>query len=422
LIKPLKSRKQKAENGAAEIDTSFLLSQFVFLPLKKLAFIVSHPIQYHAPLYRLLGRRTDVEIRVFFTWHGGDQDQVDHGFKKKMAWDIPLTEGYQYEVVPNTSHEPGTHHFFGLRNPSLVASVLAWQPDAVHLTGYAYASHLQALRSLPRRGVPVLFRGDSHLLDERRSGPRWLLKRSLLHAVLRWPSAFLYVGQANREYYCAFGVPESKLFYCPHSIEVTRFAEPEERLEQEATAWRKDLDIPEERKVLLFAGKFEDKKRPVALMKAVLDMADNNLVLVMVGDGELGSQVRRIAEDYPQRFRVLPFQNQSRMPLVYRLGDIFVLPSAYDETWGLAVNEALACGRPALVSDKVGCAADLIQPGRNGSVFLAEDWRDFRDQLNGLIRTDWRDRRGSIKMNAARFSPEATEKSLVEALRSVLKT
>ena len=72
----------------------------------------------------------------------------------------------------------------------------------------------------------------------------------------------------------------------------------------------------------------------------------------------------------------LEFQNQSAMPVVYRLGDAFVLPSGYGETWGLAVNEAQACGRPSLVSDCVGCARDIIREGENGMIFRTDDWED----------------------------------------------
>jgi glycosyltransferase involved in cell wall biosynthesis len=73
------------------------------------------------------------------------------------------------------------------------------------------------------------------------------------------------------------------------------------------------------------------------------------------------------------------------MPVAYRLGDIFVLPSAHNETWGLAVNEALACGRPVLVSDKVGCAVDIVTSGQNGEVFHKDDWSDFRNTLERLL-------------------------------------
>jgi glycosyltransferase involved in cell wall biosynthesis len=346
----------------------------------RLAFIVSHPIQYYVPLYQRLGRRDDLAIRVFFTWHAGQTEMHDYGFKKVVAWDIPLTEGYDCESIPNVSSNPGTHRFFGLRNPSLIQRVMAWHPSAVHITGWAWFSHLLALRALARHRIPVLFRGDSHLLDSDRHGLRWWLKRAVLMRVFSWPAGFLFVGMANRAYYEAFGIEPARLCACPHSIDVARFAGRADVLEQEAARWREDLGIAGGRRVLLFAGKFERKKRPVELMRAVQALGDPSLVLVLAGGGELVEEVNAIAASDPERFRVLPFQNQSRMPVVYRLGDVFVLPSSHGETWGLAVNEAMACGRPALVSDRVGCAADLMDPS-SGRVF---PWADSAAMIQAI--------------------------------------
>jgi glycosyltransferase involved in cell wall biosynthesis len=385
----------------------------------KLAFIVSHPIQYYAPLYRRLAKRDDVQIKVFFTWHGGGE-QLDHGFRKTVAWDIPVTEGYEYEVVPNIARDPNSHHFFGLRNPSLVQSVLNWRPDAVHITGYAYASHLGAMRAFARRGVPVLFRGDSHLLDERLTGWRWQLKRTALSKIYSWPAVFLYVGEANKEYYRAFGVPDARLHYCPHSIEVERFAEPNAEWEQQATAWKAELKIEPEKFVLLFAGKFEDRKRPLPLMKAILEHPDPRLLLIMVGDGELGPQVRKMADQHPQRFRVIPFQNQSRMPVVYRLGDLVVLPSATGETWGLAANEALACGRAVILSNRVGCHADVVQAEAIGKIFAVDDWADFCKKLASFSFTRDDAVRQKIKKWAVNWSIKNTEDTLVETLKQLV--
>ena len=386
----------------------------------RVAFLVSHPIQYYVPLYRRLVEQGGFEVRVFYTWHGGQSAVLDRGFGKTFAWDIPLTEGYPFEVVPNVAREPGTHHFWGLRNPELLSRVLAWRPDVVHLTGYSYASHLSALRGLARRGVPVLFRGDSHLLDGRR-GWKWWLTRAALRRIYHWPAAFLCVGQANRAYYQACGVPTEKLFACPHSIEVDRFAEPREQWEAEAARWRSELGVRAGERVLLFAGKFEPKKRPLELMQAFLHAASPECRLLMLGDGPLGDQVRSLAQQQPARLLTLPFQNQSRMPAVYRLGDVFVLPSAFAETWGLAVNEALACGRPVLVSDRVGCAADVVIPGFNGMVFRHDDWHHFGECLREMDRrTDFFSDRVRLAADARRFDIAVTAAGMTAAVKSVL--
>jgi glycosyltransferase involved in cell wall biosynthesis len=383
---------------------------------KRLAIIVSHPIQYYAPLYQRLALREDILVKVFFTWHDGRTAVEDRGFKTSLEWDVPLTEGYEFELVPNVSPSPGTHHFFGLRNPSLVERVVAWRPDIVHITGWAWFSHLIALRAFNKRGIPTLFRGDSHLLHSCQRGPRWWIKRALLKRVFSWPTAFLVVGKANRAYYQAFGVGPVRLWQCPHSIDVIRFAEPANLLEEEATRWRQQLQIGRRDCVLLFAGKFERNKRPLELMRAVQSVSETDLVLVMVGSGELDAEVKAVANADPKRFRLLSFQNQSVMPLVYRLGDLFVLPSS-GETWGLAVNEAIACGRPVLLSDRVGCATDVLD-GSFGAVYSFADSSALLGKLTEMLKN--RHRFKEMGRMATRkawcFDIARTEDALIECL------
>lgn len=382
----------------------------------RLAFIVSHPVQYYVPLYRRLAARTGFSVRVFFTWHGGEAAEKDREFDREIAWDVPLRDGYDAEVVPNTSSEPGTHRFGGLKNPTLAARILAWKPDAVVLTGYAYHSHLGALRKLSRAGVPVLFRGDSHLLGRERDRG-WFVKRRLLRWVYGHCARVLVVGTHNRRYFEACGVPAEKLAPCPHSIDTARFLEPDTALETEARTWRRELGIADDAVVALFAGKFSAVKRPLEWLTAALAVDDPRLVLVLAGDGPLRSEVEALAAKHPTRVRVLPFQNQSRMPVVYRLGDLVALPSA-SETWGLAVNEALASGRPVLVSDRVGCAPDLIREDRNGFVFPWQDWTRVTSLLRELVAQPDRLRamRTEARAGAAVFDTAACETALVAAL------
>lgn len=387
----------------------------------RLAIIVSHPIQYYAPLYQRLAQRTDMVIKVFFTWHAGQSTIEDRGFKTEFAWDIPLIEGYEFALVRNISADQGTHRFFGLNNPSLVEQVSAWQPDVVHITGWAWLSHLVALRAFYKKGIPTLFRGDSHLLDVRRRGLRWWIKRVLLKRIFSWPTAFLVVGSANRSYYQAFGVASDRLLPCPHCIDVRRFADPVDALEQRADHWRLQLGIARERCVLLFAGKFERKKQPLELMRAVQRLANFDVILIMVGSGELEREVKALAAADPVRFRVLPFQNQSLMPVVYRLGDLFVLPSSFGETWGLGVNEAMACGRPVLVSDRVGCAADVIDASC-GRIFAWDKSHELVHALTEMLtdRTKLREMGRTAQLRAWSFDIACTESALAASVFRIL--
>jgi glycosyltransferase involved in cell wall biosynthesis len=386
--------------------------------MKRLAFVVSHPIQYYAPLHQRLARRADIQIKVFFTWHAGGAAVLDHGFKRPIAWDVNL-DGYDYELVGNVSAQPGTHRFFGLRNPGLVRAVQEWKPDAVHVTGWAWWSHLHAIRALSRAGIPVLFRGDSHLLDSNVPAVKRLLKRIVLGRIFLWPAAFPYVGAANRAYYKAFGVPDTKLFHCPHSIDVGRFAGPDE-YEARALQWRRDLGIADSQVVILFAGKFEPKKQPLELASAVIGMRRNDIVLVMVGGGVLEDLVQAMAKRHPATVKVLPVQNQSNMPVIYRVGDLCVLPSSHGETWGLAVNEALASGRPVLMSDRVGASLDVADDGCAWT-FRAKDQSSLKDMLVRLTgdRERLREARPRAREKAWGYDITRTESSLLECLARV---
>jgi glycosyltransferase involved in cell wall biosynthesis len=385
--------------------------------VRRLAVVVSHPIQYHVPLYKRLATHHGLQLKVFFTWHDGRESTWDHGFGRAFKWDLPVAEGYDFESVPNVAADPGTHHFTGLRNPTLVQRLLAWQPDVVHVTGWAWLSHLMCLRALHRLGVTTMFRGDSHLLDDNaRSGLRWQVKRHVLTQVFSWPSKFLVVGQANRRYYEAFGVKPDRLVYCPHSVEVGRFADPAGAVHDIAAAWRAELGITDDKTVILFAGKFEPKKRPIELMRSMQSVRRDDMVLIMAGDGRLRPQVEAIAAADPRRFRIVHFQNQSRMPALYRLGDVFVLPSAYGETWGLAVNEAMACARPVIVSDKVGCAVDVVDH-ECGWVFASSELNQLHDILEALPdRATLREMGAAAERRSWMFDVSQTEASMVAYL------
>ena len=389
--------------------------------MPRLALINTHPVQYYAPLHRAIASRPGWEVRVFFTWHGGGP-AVDAGFRREFAWDIPLTDGYDSEVVPNTSRDPGPHHPAGIENPELVSRVAAWKPDAVVLTGYNYTSHLAALRRLPRMGIPVLLRGDSHLLD-RRADRLWWIKRLLLTRLFRKCAGVLSVGLKNRDYFLACGVPRERIYRCPHSIDRARFAEPDEALSAEAAAWRRELGFEDRQTVVLFAGKLETKKRPVEMIEAVVAANDPRIATLVVGNGELEAAVAALAARNPERVKHVPFQNQSRMPVVYRTGDIFVLPSAFGETWGLAVNEAMASGRPVVVSDKVGCAADVVKPGVNGWVFPADDWAAFTRIVKdaAIERAMQLGMRQRARDSSVAFDIPVTADTLIAAVEKVLK-
>ena len=337
----------------------------------RLAVLVTHPIQYFAPLFRCLAESSRIDLHVFYGWEGATRGAMDHGFGQVIQWDIPLLDGYQHTILPNESADPGTHHFGGITNGEVLPRIRAWAPDAVMIFGWNYRSHLDVLRQL-HGSIPIFFRGDSTLLDEH-PGPRRLLRRMWLRWVYRHVDAALYVGTHNKDYYVAHGLRESQLSWAPHSVDNDRFADLDGTLTREAREWRRSLGIDDAATVVLFAGKLESKKAPDVLLEAFLQrQRETHEHLVFVGTGPLESALRERSIGKPN-VHFLGFQNQSKMPLVYRLGEVFVLPSrGPGETWGLAINESMASGRPVIVTDRVGCAPDLVVRGGSGLVVPAE--------------------------------------------------
>lgn len=338
----------------------------------RLAIITTHPIQYYAPLFALLARDGKITVKVFYTWERG-AEKYDKGFGKSFSWDIALLEEYDYEFVSNN----GNHgkNFWKVRNPQLINSITEWRADSVLVFGWNYRSHLQAMRHFKGR-IPVLFRGDSTLLGES-AVIKKLARRFFLTWVYKHIDYAFYVGTNNKNYFLKHGVPENRLVFAPHAVDNERFRNSNN--DQEIDLWKRELDIPEDSIVFLYAGKLEATKDPLLLIESFKKLQGNNFRLIITGNGKLENEVDAAA-GMDQRIKRLPFQNQSKMPAVYRLGDIFVLPSI-GESWGLAVNEAMACDRAILASDKVGSATDLVEQGKNGYVFKAGDREDLLEKM-----------------------------------------
>ena len=327
----------------------------------KLAIVSTHPIQYYAPVFRTLAQLEALDLRVFYTWSQAAGDRFfDPGFGTDVQWDIPLLEGYAHQFVANVSRRPGAHHFWGLQTPTLMHDIELWKPDAVLIYTWNSWAHLRALRYFKGR-LPVLFRGDSTLID-RRSWWRAAIRRVFLSWVYSHVDVAIAVGTNNRNYFRWCGVRHDRIALAPHSIDTVRFANDAAQHEQQAACWRRELGIDASTIVFLFAGKLQHKKNPCLLLDAFLSL-ETDSHLIFVGSGELEDQLRSksVGND---RVHFMSFQNQSVMPAVYRLGDVFVLPSqGPEETWGLALNEAMASGRAVIASDKVGGACDLIETG-----------------------------------------------------------
>ncbi|HEY9177363.1 MAG TPA: glycosyltransferase, partial [Flavipsychrobacter sp.] len=260
----------------------------------KLAIVTTHPIQYNAPWFKLLAAEPGIDVKVFYTWEQSNtNEKFDPGFGKVVSWDIPLLNGYNYTFVKNTSANPGSHHFKGIVNPTLNAEIEAWGADAVLIFGWPFKSHLACMKHFKGK-IPVLFRGDSTLLDEK-GGAKQVLRRLFLKYVYSFVDYAFYVGTNNKQYFLAHGLKEKQLVFVPHAVENNRFVEKKEEYINEAAKWRKELGIRSGDFVVLFAGKFNHKKNPFFLLHLADKLPGDNFKFVLVGNGELEQDLKSAA-------------------------------------------------------------------------------------------------------------------------------
>ena len=324
----------------------------------KIAIITTHPIQYNAPLFKLLNERKKVSSKIFYTWGQSKSKLFDPGFGNEREWDIPLLEGYDYEFVENISRKHGSHHFKGIDNPSLIEKIKEYSPDAILIYGWNFKSHLKILTYFKNK-KPIWFRGDSTLLDEPKG---FSLKKIIRRQFLKWVYSHidqaLYVGKQNKEYFLKHGVKESQLKYAPHTVDINRFMDDELKKEEQAIIWRNEIGISDEMTVFLYAGKFYGLKQIDVLIHAFKKLPNSKCRLLLVGNGEQEQSLKEMSLS-DSRIIFQSFKNQSEMPWVYKAGNVFVLPSS-SETWGLSINEAMASSRPVIATDKCAGSYDLI--------------------------------------------------------------
>jgi glycosyltransferase involved in cell wall biosynthesis len=336
----------------------------------KIAVVITHPIQYFVPLFRTLAAQPGLDLTVYYGSRRGTVPLVDPGFGKAYTWDIPLLEGYHHKFLPGLFREsdktPLTHQL----NPSILNEITPRRYDAVWVNGYMGNTSRLAMLTALTKGLPVLMRGESHLRVEPPSATKKYVKYLALCTLFSRLAGFLCIGTLNKTYYQHFGVPDSRLFWCPYTVDNAFFRRAAETLAPQRHELRARWGIHDGRPMILFAGKFVAHKQPLLLLEAYRRVRQRcRCALLMAGDGplrgEIDDEIRRGA--IPD-VHITGFLNQTEIPKAYAAADLLVLPSR-TEPWGLVVNEAMNFSLPIVVSDRVGCGPDLVASGVNGEVF-----------------------------------------------------
>lgn len=387
--------------------------------MKNLVILATHPIQYQVPWFQMLSKRSDVNIRVLYSMLP-DRHQQGADFGVPFEWDIPMFEGYVWEALENKSLSPGLGHFFGTNTPSVYATLARSRPDAVIVTGWQSWSLLQGLWACMRLKIPTIIRAESNALRKR---PWWI--RAAHRLLLSRFDAFLSIGTSNQKFYVDNGVDPKAIFPCRYFVDNSRIRAQYEAYVGSRLQLRSGWHIPSDSVCFLFAGKLQKKKHILDLLKAVhLACKDRREIhLLVVGTGEQMQQCEQLVKANGLPVSFAGFLNQTEMSKAYAAADCLVLPSDFGETWGLVVNEAMVCGLPAIVSDRVGCGPDLAIEGVTGAIFPFGDVSALSQQLCNMANSAIERRRMGERARAhiERFTVEAAVHETIRALDVVME-
>lgn len=359
----------------------------------RLAYLVTHPIQYQAPLLRAVAAEPDIDLTVFFGTDFSARAFTAGEFGQEIKWDVPLLEGYRHHVLPQLFAPPSGQQppldFWRPLNYGLARHLANGRFNALWIHGYAHWLHWCAMAAAKRHGIKVLLRDEATAISAPRSGLRRLAKRGFFAGLDHLVDAFLTIGTLNRRYYIENGIAEDHLFDVPYAVDNAHFRNGAAAAARTREAYRAELGLEAGRPVLLFAAKLIERKRPDLLLHAfgrvAGDLALGRPYLLFAGDGPMrGALESQAASVAPGAVRFLGFQKQSDLPRCYDLCDAFVLPSV-QEAWGLVVNEVMCAGRAVVASDRVGAAPDLVHAGENGAVFRTDDADDLTRALREVL-------------------------------------
>lgn len=319
------------------------------------------------------------------------------------------------------AESPTVARFAGLDTPEIKSIISSGGYDAVVVNGWHYKAAWQAIRACWRTRTPVIVRGDSHLHTGRPLWKRIIKRMTHRHFIPKF-DACLAVGTWSREYYLRYGARPERIFLSPHAVDNEWFEKESAASRTERSEHRTRWGLESRSTVFLFVGKFIGKKRPRDFVEAIAlaNRSSARISGLMIGDGPLRSECEELVnrDNIPVRFA--GFLNQTRIPEAYGAADCLVLPSDGGETWGLVVNEGMACGLPAIVSNQVGCGPDLIDAGRTGDIFPMGNIEGLSSAMRRWAKSGrCQDASHDVRRKIEGYSIQRAADGVMEALRAI---
>lgn len=397
----------------------------------RIVVVETHPIQYHAPVWRALQRDHDISVTVVYGSNFSVAGYHDVEFGTSFSWDTDLLSGYDSVFLEQVQNTPtpsigdrASDKAAGSVNPIRLSALLReLEPAAILLVGYSPRFYQRAIVAASVVGAPILFRAETTDHAQVR-GRTSLVRDRLLRTFYRRCSFLLYIGRYSRDHYLRLGVSEDRLIFSPYCVDSSTFESTEEDRMRLRNPAREELGVGPGEHVVLFSGKLVGRKRPDLVIEALTLLRRDDprrFVGVFIGDGALRSELEQRSATADLACRFVGFQNQRLLSRFFHAADVFVLPSQERETWGLVVNESLLHGLPAVVSQAVGCAPDLIEPGVTGETFETGRAESLAQSIKEVVT--WSDTsadiRAACRERVSAYSVEAAARGIAVAFEQV---
>jgi glycosyltransferase involved in cell wall biosynthesis len=302
---------------------------------------------YRIPVFNALAQLPEIDLHVIFL------AETDTSMRQ---WRVYTDEiRFSYQVLPSWRQRLGKHNLLVNKNVSVALGRAC--PDVILCGGYNYLASWQSLRWAKRNRVPLLLWCESTSSDQRNLyRPVEVLKQRFLIEcagfVVPGKSAFAYVRQLTQSQH---------IFIAPNTVDIELFSSRAEQARLQRSRLCGEVGLPE--RYFLYVGRLVQAKGVRDLLEAYAGLDSllrEQVGLVLVGDGPMRAELEAVSRSiFPGIVHFPGFCQREELPAYYALAECLVLPT-YSDTWGLVINEALACGLPIICSRVAGCAADLV--------------------------------------------------------------
>jgi len=360
---------------------------------------------YRIPVFNALACDERLDLHVVFL------SETDKGLRQWRVYKDEIR--FPYEVLPSARFRGRKGSL--LLNWKLHSSLERFAPEVIVCGGYNYVAAWEALWWAKNHNVEMVLWSESNRHDAR-SGRRFV--ESMKTYFLSRCDRFVVPGKSAREYLEMLGAEERQITIAPNAIDNEWFQAQAQPIRGQSLKCRTEFGLPA--RFMLFSGRLVREKGVFDLLDAYATLPEDvrlQVGVVFAGDGASKRELERRARKIrPGMVCFSGFLQREELAGFYALAEALILPT-HSDPWGLVVNEAMACGLPAIVSEVAGCALDLVTDGWNGYVVAAHDVEALRTGIHRLATDS--ELRQNMGVNSLKriqnFSPEMCAKGLAGA-------